>query len=226
MRSRKPFLWTIQYLYFWPISHLLYSHCRRSSKYLLHSNHTRQFDVYPKSGSGSRNCRVKFGRISMQISINCTFSPFVHSFACLILSCARTIVSYVPDATHPIKPAQISAACLVADVLGPEVRTHYISRYVSLELKEYRRIFRATDEAGGLDNISRRFAWFRRLLAGHEAEAERVFPSEWNVGWELFAKFVEITRWVRPVAVRHWILMALCTSEMISRPYYPKPDLL
>lgn len=102
---------------------------------------------------------------------------------------------------HPIKPAQISSACLVADVLGPEVRTHYISRYVSLELKEYRRIFRATDEAGGLDNISRRFAWFRRLLLGHETEAGRVFPSEWRVGWELFAKFAEITRRVGWIVV-------------------------
>lgn len=106
------------------------------------------------------------------------------------------LFSYIPDPIHPIKPAQISAACLVADVLGPEVRTHYIGRYVSLELKEYRRIFRATDEAGGLDNVSRRFAWFRRLLIGHETEAGRVFPIEWRVDWELFAKFVEITRLV------------------------------
>lgn len=102
--------------------------------------------------------------------------------------------SFIPDPTHPIQPAQISAACSVADVLGPDVRTHYISRYVSLELKEYRRIFRPADEAGGLDNISRRFAWFRRLLTGHETEAGRAFPVEWKVGWELFAKFVEITR--------------------------------
>jgi vacuolar protein sorting-associated protein 53 len=108
-------------------------------------------------------------------------------------------ISYIPDPTHAIKPAQISAACAVADVLGPEVRTHYITRYVSLELKEYRRIFRATDEAGGLDNISRRFAWFKRLLTGHETEAGRVFPVEWRVDWELFAKFAEITRSVNQV---------------------------
>lgn len=106
------------------------------------------------------------------------------------------VYSYIPDPLHPVKPSQISAACAVADVLGPDVRTHYITRYVALSLKEYRRIFKPTDEAGGLDNISRRFAWFRRLLGGHEAGEGRVFPIEWRVDWELFAKFAEITRYV------------------------------
>jgi hypothetical protein len=77
-----------------------------------------------------------------------------------------------------------------------------VDRYVSFEFKEYRRIFRPTDEAGQLDNIGRRFAWFRRVLGRHEndfendSEGRRVFPAEWRVGWSLFAKFSEITRHV------------------------------
>ncbi|KAF8684292.1 hypothetical protein AX14_004167 [Amanita brunnescens Koide BX004] len=63
-----------------------------------------------------------------------------------------------------------------------------------MELKDYRRIFRPTEEAGQLDNISRRFAWFKRLLQTHELEQGRVFPGEWRVGWYLLAKFTEITR--------------------------------
>lgn len=101
---------------------------------------------------------------------------------------------YIQDPAKPSKPAQIIDACAVADVLGHDVRTHLIDRYVTLELKEYRRIFRATDEAGHLDNISRRYAWFRRVLGTHELELGRVFPSEWKVGWALFTKFVVITR--------------------------------
>ncbi|KAG0700832.1 Vps53-like protein [Suillus ampliporus] len=101
---------------------------------------------------------------------------------------------YLQDPAKPSKPAQIIDACAVADVLGPDVRRHLIDRYVALELKEYRRIFRATDEAGHLDNISRRYAWFRRVLGTHELELGRVFPSEWKVGWVLFTKFVAITR--------------------------------
>jgi hypothetical protein len=82
-----------------------------------------------------------------------------------------------------------------------------IDRYVSFEFKEYRRIFRPTDEAGQLDNIGRRFAWFRRILGRHESELEndnenrRVFPGEWRVGWAMFAKFSEITRYFPFTAV-------------------------
>ncbi|EIW62635.1 uncharacterized protein TRAVEDRAFT_160554 [Trametes versicolor FP-101664 SS1] len=101
---------------------------------------------------------------------------------------------YVQDPSKPMKPSAIADACLVVDVLGPEIRTQFVDRYVALELKEYRRIFRATDEAGQLDNLSRRFAWFRRLLHTHETEQGRVFPAEWKVGWSLTAKFIEITR--------------------------------
>ncbi|KAJ7772691.1 Vps53-like protein [Mycena maculata] len=101
---------------------------------------------------------------------------------------------YLQDPAKQVKPSVIADACLVVDVLGADVRTQMIERYVAIELKEYRRIFRTSDEAGQLDNISRRFAWFRRLLQTHEVEQGRVFPSDWKVGWHLLAKFSEITR--------------------------------
>ena len=102
--------------------------------------------------------------------------------------------SFLQDPSKPFQTSQITDACAVVDVLGPDVRIQLVERYVALELKEYRRIFRASDEAGHLDNIARRFAWFRRLLTSHETEIGRVFPAEWQVGWWLFAKFVSITR--------------------------------
>ncbi|KAJ3866702.1 Vps53-like protein [Lentinula novae-zelandiae] len=101
---------------------------------------------------------------------------------------------YLQDSSKGTKPAVIADACLVVDVLGEDFRSLLVERYVALELKEYRRIFRTSDEAGQLDNISRRFSWFRRLLQTHELEQGRVFPSEWKVGWHLLAKFTEITR--------------------------------
>ncbi|KAI6021528.1 Vps53-like protein, partial [Pisolithus microcarpus] len=94
---------------------------------------------------------------------------------------------YLQDPSKQPRTSQITDACSVVDVLG-------LDRYVAIELKEYRRIFRANDEAGHLDNISRRFAWFRRLLTSHETETGKVFPVEWRVSWWLFTKFVAITR--------------------------------
>ncbi|KAJ7899048.1 Vps53-like protein [Mycena leptocephala] len=116
-----------------------------------------------------------------------------HDFDALQLLAHETC-SYLQDPSKPIKPSVIADACLVVDVLGADVRAQMIERYVAIELKEYRRIFRTSDEAGQLDNIPRRFAWFRRLLQTHEVEQGRVFPSEWKVGWHLLAKFSEITR--------------------------------
>ncbi|KAF8638746.1 hypothetical protein AX17_001987 [Amanita inopinata Kibby_2008] len=101
---------------------------------------------------------------------------------------------YLRDSSKQIKPALIADGCLVVDILGPDFRSHLVDRYVALELKDYRRIFRPTEEAGQLDNISRRFAWFKRLLSTHEIEQGRVFPAEWRVGWHLLAKFTQITR--------------------------------
>lgn len=103
-----------------------------------------------------------------------------------------------PARTLP--PETVNSICLIADSIGPDIRLQMVERYVASELKEYRRIFRPSDEAGGLDNVDRRFAWFRRVLARHEAEMEndkdgkRVFPDDWKVGWAMFAKFSEITR--------------------------------
>lgn len=93
------------------------------------------------------------------------------------------------------------------------IRNHLIERYCSIELREYRRIFRSNDEvrfrlllctsyvfsrllqAGQLDNVSRRFAWFRRILANHEEERANAFPPAWEVAQHLFARFAEITRY-------------------------------
>ncbi|TRM70028.1 Vps53-like protein [Schizophyllum amplum] len=101
---------------------------------------------------------------------------------------------FMQDTTKPVRPTVMADACLVADVLGPDVRAHLVDRYVALEIKDYRRIFRPTDEAGQLDNLARRFSWFHRLLQTHELEQGRVFPSEWRVGWYLAARFADITR--------------------------------
>ena len=69
-----------------------------------------------------------------------------------------------------------------------------IERYLQLQLAEYRRIFRSTDEAGQLDNVPRRYAWFRRLLKHHEEEDADLFPESWELTRLLVANFAEYTR--------------------------------
>ncbi len=137
----------------------------------------------------------------MQILMLCMFSRFLaHHLQTDICSPK----SYLQDANKQLKSTLIVEACQVVDALGPDVRLHLVERFVALELKEYRRIFRTNDEAGQLDNLSRRLAWFRRLLQTHEIEQGRVFPSEWRVGWYLLAKFTEITRYILPFGCRFY----------------------
>ncbi|KAH8119366.1 Vps53-like protein, partial [Phellopilus nigrolimitatus] len=101
---------------------------------------------------------------------------------------------FLSDPANPIKPSLMTNACLVVDVIGDDFRSHLIERYCAIELKEYRRIFRTSDEAGQLDNLARRFAFFRRMLQTHDNERARVFPPEWKVGQHMSAKFTKFTR--------------------------------
>lgn len=98
------------------------------------------------------------------------------------------------DPNHPPDLRVVAESCLVVDVLGADYKMHIIERYIQLQLAEYRRIFRSTDEAGQLDNVPRRYAWFRRVLKHHDEEHAALFPASWEVTRLLVAGFAEQTR--------------------------------
>ncbi|EAQ93512.1 hypothetical protein CHGG_01747 [Chaetomium globosum CBS 148.51] len=85
-------------------------------------------------------------------------------------------------------------ACLVMDALGDHAKTRLVTWYVNTELREYRQVFRGNDEAGNLDNIGRRYAWFKRTLKTHEEEHAAIFPPHWRVGETLGMAFCDGTR--------------------------------
>lgn len=85
-------------------------------------------------------------------------------------------------------------ACLVMDALGEHAKTRLVTWYVNTELREYRQVFRGNDEAGSLDNIGRRYAWFKRMLKTHEEEHAAIFPPQWRVSETLAMSFCDGTR--------------------------------
>ena len=101
---------------------------------------------------------------------------------------------FLHDPGRPIRGTSLPDAALVLDAIGSDARSSLIDWYCSLQLKEYRRIFRATDEAGQLDNVSRRYAWFRRILKTHEDEHAAAFVPEWHVERWMVRRFAEITK--------------------------------
>ncbi|RWA14435.1 hypothetical protein EKO27_g643 [Xylaria grammica] len=91
------------------------------------------------------------------------------------------------------KPTLVEA-CGVMDSLGDTARARLVTWYVNTELREYRQVFRGNDEAGSLDNIGRRYAWFKRMMKGYEEEHASIFPPHWRVGETLAMAFCDGTR--------------------------------
>jgi len=85
-------------------------------------------------------------------------------------------------------------ACLVMDALGEHAKSRLVAWYVNTELREYRQVFRGNDEAGSLDNIGRRYAWFKRMLKTHEEEHAAIFPPHWRVNETLASAFCDGTK--------------------------------
>jgi len=108
------------------------------------------------------------------------------------------------------KRGMLTEGCLVMDALGENARSRLITWYCNTSLREYRQIFRGSDEvrpvkiarkqgtdhmqAGSLDNISRRYSWFNRMLKTYEQEHAGVFPAPWRVNEMLANAFCEGTR--------------------------------
>lgn len=101
---------------------------------------------------------------------------------------------FLYDPNRAVRSTNLPESALVIDAIGPEAKVALIDWYCSLQLREYRRIFRATDEAGQLDNVSRRFAWFRRILKIHEDEHAPAFPDHWKAERWLIRRFAEVTK--------------------------------
>ena len=88
----------------------------------------------------------------------------------------------------------LSEACQVMDALGDNARNRVITWYCNTQLREYRQLFRGSEEAGSLDNISRRYSWFKRMLKTYDDEHVAMFPPTWRVNELLANAFCESTR--------------------------------
>ena len=88
----------------------------------------------------------------------------------------------------------LAEACIVMDALGDNARSRLITWYCNTQLREYRQLFRGSEEAGSLDNISRRFSWFKRMLKTYDDEHAAMFPPSWRVNELLANAFCESTR--------------------------------
>lgn len=93
-----------------------------------------------------------------------------------------------------VRKGVLMEGCLVIDSLGDAAKSRLLTWYVNTELREYRQVFRGNDEAGNLDNIGRRYAWFKRMMKTHEEEHASIFPPYWKANEVLATAFCDGTR--------------------------------
>eukprot|EP00520_Triparma_pacifica_P006346 CAMPEP_0118656486 /NCGR_PEP_ID=MMETSP0785-20121206/13513_1 /TAXON_ID=91992 /ORGANISM="Bolidomonas pacifica, Strain CCMP 1866" /LENGTH=779 /DNA_ID=CAMNT_0006549345 /DNA_START=237 /DNA_END=2573 /DNA_ORIENTATION=- len=85
----------------------------------------------------------------------------------------------------------LAEACLVVDALGKEARDKQMEQFCESQLKSYRNIFNPTATHSSLEQIERRFAWFRRLLKSIDEKFREVFPPHWHLQYKLCWLFLE-----------------------------------
>lgn len=61
-------------------------------------------------------------------------------------------------------------------------------------LYEIGEIFKVDDEAGSLENLSRRYIFFKKVLNNFNSNYARFFPSEWEMPLKLTTSFYKMTR--------------------------------
>jgi hypothetical protein len=55
-------------------------------------------------------------------------------------------------------------------------------------------LFPPENEVSGLDQLDRRFAWFRRLLKNVDSRFSSVFPPHWHLQYKICLMFLGQTR--------------------------------
>lgn len=69
-----------------------------------------------------------------------------------------------------------------------------IESFCNRQMQPYSPLFPKGSADAQLDQVERRFAWFRRLLRGVDLRFDAVFPKHWRVQHRLCMKFLIQTR--------------------------------
>lgn len=108
------------------------------------------------------------------------------------------LIDVVADAELVTKDIGIGSsfgdACLVVDALGTDFRHEILEEFIEIQLQPYEQLFGADRAHNSLDQVDRRWAWFKRLLKSVESKFQNVFPTHWTVPLRICVGFYEKTR--------------------------------
>ncbi|KAJ1418318.1 Vps53-like protein, partial [Ochromonadaceae sp. CCMP2298] len=84
-------------------------------------------------------------------------------------------------------------SCLCVDALGPAARKELLEEFVQLQLVPYDALFSFGKQHCQLDQVDRRWSWFKRLLK-HIDVKYSIFPTHWRLPLRLCMDFTERTK--------------------------------
>lgn len=89
---------------------------------------------------------------------------------------------------------ELTEACYALEILGDAYKERLQKWYIMTTLKSMTEIFTSTEEAGSLDNLSRRFVYYQNILKIFEERHLKVFPVSWNMSIKLSEEFCAYTK--------------------------------
>lgn len=94
---------------------------------------------------------------------------------------------------NTLSNSTLASACLALELLGNAYVDKLQNWYIGLVLKELNDIFKPSEEAGGLDNLKRRYSYFMNVITTFENN-ESIFPKNWEMRVKIVLKFCETTK--------------------------------
>ncbi|ORY81947.1 Vps53-like protein [Protomyces lactucae-debilis] len=112
----------------------------------------------------------------------------------LLEQVASDFEGYFSTGLSPQTRIVLTQGCQLVEVLGDGPKERISTWYINSQLREYRNVFRGHEEAGSLDNLSRRYAWLKRVFRSYEDEHAQIFPESWHLQEQLIRQGCESTK--------------------------------
>lgn len=84
--------------------------------------------------------------------------------------------------------------CEILELADAKYKDRLLTWFYNLQLKEIQLIFNTTDEAGSMENLSRRYIFFNDILNNIRTNYLKIFPELWQVDLELTKLFCQVTK--------------------------------
>lgn len=102
-------------------------------------------------------------------------------------------IDFEESFTNNITNDKLVYGCEVIELADSKNKDRLRTWFYNMQLKEIQSIFSTSDEAGGLENLSRKYIFFHSILKNIRSTHMKVFPPLWQVDFELSKLFCQMT---------------------------------